>query len=109
MNKFFKLLSGLLCLPLIGGIMMNSTTKDVVRADAATETFSTTYSYGDNLVVTNFTVNSGYYLVPSTGDSSVASFEAIFNGKSISGNVTVTKCSIVFHFFSFDAVSFQFS
>lgn len=38
MNKFFKLFSGLLCLPLIGGIMMNSTAKDVVRADAATLT-----------------------------------------------------------------------
>ena len=40
MNKFFKLFSGLLCLPLIGGIMMNSTARDVVRADAATGTAS---------------------------------------------------------------------
>lgn len=90
MNKFFKLFSGLLCLPLIGGIMMNSTAKDVVRADAAAETFSTPYSYGDNLVVSNYTDKSSYCLVPKSGDSSVASFETIFNGKSISGNVTVT-------------------
>ena len=90
MNKFFKLFSGLLCLPLIGGIMMNSTTRDVVRADAAAETFSTTFSYGDNLVVSNYTDKSSYCLVPKSGDSSVASFETIFNGKSISGNVTVT-------------------
>lgn len=89
MNKFFKLFSGLLCLPLIGGIMMNSTAKDVVRADAATESFSTTYSYGKNLVVTNFTDKGDFCLVPSSGYS-VASFETIFNGKSISGNVTVT-------------------
>ncbi len=89
MNKFFKLFSGLLCLPLIGGTMMNSTAKDVVRADAATESFSTTYSYGKGLVVTNFTDKGDYYLVPSSGYS-VASFETIFNGKSISGNVTVT-------------------
>ena len=90
MNKFFKLFSGLLCLPLIGGIMMNSTAKDVVRADAAAETFSTPYSYGDNLVVSNYTDKSSYCLVPKSGDSSVASFETIFNGKSMSGNVTVT-------------------
>lgn len=89
MNKFFKLLSGLLCLPLISGIIMNSTAKDVVRADAATESFSTTYSYGKNLVVTNFTDKGDFCLVPSSGYS-VASFETIFNGKSISGNVTVT-------------------
>ena len=89
MNKFFKLFSGLLCLPLIGGIMMNSTTRDVVRADAATESFSTTYSYGKNLVVTNYTDKGDFCLVPSSGYS-VASFETIFNGKSISGNVTVT-------------------
>lgn len=90
MNKFFKLFSGLLCLPLIGGVILNTTSRGALKADAAAETFSTTYSCGDNLVVTNFTVNSGYYLVPNTGDSSVASFETIFNGKSISGNVTVT-------------------
>lgn len=90
MNKFFKLFSGLLCLPLIGSIMMNSTTEDVVRADAATEPFSTTYSYGKDLVVTNFTDKGDYCLVPKSGDSSIASFETIFNGKSISGNVTVT-------------------
>ena len=69
---------------------MNSTTRDVVRADAAAETFSTTFSYGDNLVVSNYTDKSSYCLVPKSGDSSVASFETIFNGKSISGNVTVT-------------------
>lgn len=48
MNKFFKLFSGLLCLPLIGGIMMNSTTRDVVRADATTGT--ATVSFGNNNV-----------------------------------------------------------
>ena len=53
MNKFFKLFSGLLCLPLIGGIMMNSTTRDVVRADAATGT--ATVNFGNNNVKINGT------------------------------------------------------
>ncbi|MDY5669434.1 MAG: Ig-like domain-containing protein [Bacilli bacterium] len=90
MNKFFKLFSGLLCLPLIGGVILTTTSRGALKADAAAETFSTTFSYGDNLVVSNYTDKSSYCLVPKSGDSSVASFETIFNGKSISGNVTVT-------------------
>ena len=115
MNKFFKLFSGLLCLPLIGGIMMNSTARDVVRADAATGTAtvkfgsaksdpknvqikSTSVSFTDNLGglwtcttkgTTSFTESSAYYQI---GSKSSAATSIELKG-TLSSNYNITSVS----------------
>ena len=53
--------------------------------------FSQTYSYGlTGWSLTNYDDKSSYYIVPSTGTSSVATISGIFTGKTITSNVVIT-------------------
>ena len=55
------------------------------------ENFSQTYSHGlTGWSLTNFTDKSSYYLIPSSGDESVATISDIFTGKTISSAVKIT-------------------
>lgn len=53
--------------------------------------FNQTYSYGsfDGWSLTNYTDKNTYYLVPATGDESIATISGIFSGKTITSDVVV--------------------
>ncbi|MGN1215717.1 MAG: hypothetical protein ACI4TJ_05665, partial [Candidatus Cryptobacteroides sp.] len=54
--------------------------------------FNMTYSYGtsfDGWSLTDYEDKGNYYLVPATGNESVATISGIFNGKTISSDVVV--------------------
>ena len=75
-----------LCLLTLFGILGGS--------HAWAENFSQTYSYGDltGWSLTNYSdeKSSSYYLIPSSGDESVATISDIFTGKTISSAVKIT-------------------
>ena len=55
------------------------------------ENFSQTYSYGlTGWSLTNYSDKSSYYLIPSSGNESVATISDIFTGKTISSAVKIT-------------------
>lgn len=56
------------------------------------ENFSQTYSYGDltGWSLTNYSDQKSYYLIPSSGNESVATISGIFTGKTISSAVKIT-------------------
>ena len=73
-----------LCLLTLFGILGGS--------HAWAEDFSQTYSYG-NLTewsLTNYSDESSYYRIPSSGNESVATISDIFTGKTISSAVKIT-------------------
>ena len=75
-----------LCLLTLFGILGGS--------HAWAEDFSQTYSYGDltGWSLTNYSdeKSSSYYLIPSSGNESVATISGIFTGKTISSAVKIT-------------------
>lgn len=73
-----------LCLLTLFGILGGS--------HAWAEDFSQTYSYGDltEWSLTNYSDASSYYLIPNSGNESVATISGIFTGKTISSAVKIT-------------------
>lgn len=72
-----------LCLLTLFGILGGS--------HAWAEDFSQTYSYGlTGWSLTNYSDQKSYYLIPSSGDESVATISDIFTGKTISSAVKIT-------------------
>ena len=93
MNKFLNRFStALISLSLAVGIGVSlNSEKGVIRAEAAAESYNTTFSYNDkNLTLTDYEDKSSYYLVPSLGTESVATFADVFEGKSLSSDVMIT-------------------
>lgn len=79
-----------LCLLTLFGILGGS--------HAWAENFSQTYSYGlTGWSLTNFTDKSSYYLIPSSGDESVATISDIFTDKTISSDVKITINSATYN------------
>ena len=72
-----------LCLLTLFGILGGS--------HAWAENFSQTYSYGlTGWSLTNYSDASSYYLIPNSGNESVATISGIFTGKTISSAVKIT-------------------
>lgn len=72
-----------LCLLTLFGILGGS--------HAWAENFSQTYSYGlTGWSLTNYSDESSYYRIPSSGNESVATISDIFTGKTISSAVKIT-------------------
>lgn len=72
-----------LCLLTLFGILGGS--------HAWAENFSQTYSYGlTGWSLTNYSDASSYYLIPNSGNESVATIPRIFTGKTISSAVKIT-------------------
>lgn len=72
-----------LCLLTLFGILGGS--------HAWAENFSQTYSYGlTGWSLTNYSDESSYYRIPSSGNESVATISGIFTGKTISSAVKIT-------------------
>ena len=97
MNKLFTKIASIalgLSMAIGVGVAIGGREAKSVGADSS---FDTTYSYsngpeGSTSVwdVTNYDDQSTYYLVPSSGTTSVATISGIFSGKTITSDVTIT-------------------